>query len=47
MGDEEEGSHAVFCVTEEVLSAVLGALRHLDLRRGGAYPSERLSENLI
>lgn len=37
------GSRAVFCVTEEVLSAALAALRHLDLRMEGADPSEKPS----
>lgn len=35
---------AVFCVTEEVLSAALAALRHLDPRAGEANSSDSLSK---
>lgn len=39
------GSHAVFCVTEEVLSAALAAIHHLDPRAGEADPSGSTSKN--
>lgn len=41
----ERGSHAVFCVTEEVLSAALAAIRHLDPRAGETDPSGSTSKN--
>lgn len=45
VGGGREGSHAVFCVTEEVLSAALAAIRHLDPRAGEADPSGSTSKN--